>query len=293
MELKDINGAPNKRMNKLLESRYGFVLDYESMTPAKAQRILSVINESIAQVKKSSAAHTAYKDPKYMEMLMVKESVSKYMKDYKPENGPHKKTAKMSKVSETTVRESIKEMSQGRNLNCITRAVELASQGKPVPSKYMEGFVPLLKHITARKLTEGELGKSEVLLASKDMVDTLQEMIEDLSRMVNEELPQLTDSIRDQVGNEQAAAFEQTATASLNGLLEAVRGARSEMDSAARALAGEQVDQPMSMPNDPMAADAGADLGLGDSDMDADDSDGFGATDSAAGGDLGLGREQR
>ena len=94
MELNDINKHTAKKMNKLLESRYGFVVDYDKMTPAKAEKILAVINESIAQVKKSSAAHTAYKDPRYMEMLMVKESVSKYMRDYKPEmNKPGEKSA--------------------------------------------------------------------------------------------------------------------------------------------------------------------------------------------------------
>lgn len=298
MELNDISKHTAKKMNKLLESRYGFVVDYDKMTPAKAEKILAVINESIAQVKKSSAAHTAYKDPRYMEMLMVKESVSKYMRDYKPEmNKPGEKSApKLQAAPKPTLRESIQEMSTGKNYQMIARAVELAAQGKAIPSKYMEAFVPVIGQITARKLTEGELGKSEVILAAKDMVDTLQDMIEDLSRMVNEELPQMMDSIRDQIGNDQAETFSGSVTETLNTLLDSVRGAREQMDASARQLAGEQVAAPMGLGGDQAASAAGANT-IGEPDLSALDAGGetddFGATDAAAGGDLELGREER
>jgi hypothetical protein len=59
-----------------------------------------------------------------------------------------------------------------------------------------------------RVLTEGEMGKSEAILAAKDMVDSIQDMIEDVSRMQNEQMPALIDTIRDQIGSEQAETFK-------------------------------------------------------------------------------------
>jgi hypothetical protein len=74
-----------------------------------------------------------------------------------------------------------------------------------------------------------------------------------------------------------------------------LQSAREGVDNGVRVLSGEQLDNPMAMPGDT----AGADLSGGDlppppgSDLDADETDGFGATDAAVGGAEELGRELR
>ena len=286
MELKEMNTkASLKKMNKIMESRFGFKIDYSKMTPEKATKMIATINESISKVKTSTASHKAQQDPKYMEMVMVKESLNKYMKDYKPANAPQQKASpKMQEIKTSVAKQTLSEMTTGRNRQMLTRVAELAAKGKPVPSKYMEGFVPLFKML----INESEAGTAEVILATKDVVDTMQDMIEDLSRMINEELPPLTDSIRDQVGSEQAEAYNAAANSALSGLLDSVKAARESMDSAARAVAGEQVDAPMAMP-EPEAELPAPDL----SDLDAEETDGFDAVDAAAGGEEELGREER
>lgn len=288
MELNEMNTkASLKKMNKIMESRFGFKIDYSKMTPEKATKMIATINESISKVKTSTASHKAQQDPKYMEMVMVKESLNKYMKDYKPANAPQQKASpKMQEIKTSVAKQTISEMTTGKNRQLLTRVAELASQGKAVPSKYMEGFVPLFKML----INESEAGQAEVILATKDVVDTMQDMIEDLSRMINEELPPLTDSIRDQVGSEQAEAYNAAANSALSGLLDSVKAARESMDSAARAVAGEQVEAPMAMPEPELGAvaDAGSEL-----DMDEPADDGFGAADAAAGGEEELGREER
>jgi uncharacterized protein YycO len=45
------------------------------------------------------------------------------------------------------------------------------------------------------QLNEGEVGNAEVLLAAKDMVDSVQDAIEKVGKMQNEQLPQLLDSV--------------------------------------------------------------------------------------------------
>lgn len=298
MDLKDIgNRRTHTQMNKIIESRFGFKIDYANMTPAKATKMINFINESMRQIKESTASHRASQDPRYMEMQLVKESLNKYMKDYKPSNKPGQKSAPKLEPVKHTSKSAISEMARGRNYQMISRAIELASQGKAVPSKYMEGFVPLLKKLNERKLMEGELGKSEVILAAKDMVDTLQDMIEDISRMVNEELPPLVDSIRDQVGSQQADSFSAAANQALTTLLDSVKSTRESLDAGARQLAGDQVGAPMDMPGGdagaapaaPGAGDMGAEMPA----FDADETDGFGGADAAAGGADALGREER
>jgi hypothetical protein len=122
------------------------------------------------------------------------------------------------------------------------------------------------------------------------MVDSVQDMITDASKMMNEELPPLLDTIRDQIGTAQADSYKQTVTAALQGLMDSLNGARDALDNGARVLAGEQPDQAMSMGGDQGLSGQLPPVDL-DSDLDSED-DGFAATDAAAGGDE-LGRERR
>ena len=138
---------------------------------------------------------------------------------------------------------------------------------------------------------EGELETAEAVLAAKDMVDSVQDMITDASKMLNEELPPLLDVIRDQVGTAQADAYKNTVTGALQSLMDSLNSARDALDNGARSLAGEQVAQPMDMgASDTLGG--GAMPAPEVNDFDSEDDDGFAATDAASGGDE-LGRERR
>lgn len=145
-----------------------------------------------------------------------------------------------------------------------------------------------------RKLiTEDQVTQAQSVMAAKDMVDSIQDMLEDLSKMLNEQLPPLVDSVRANIGDEQASGFQQAASNSLNTLLQAAQGAREEINNAVLSLTGEGPSQ-MAMPDQMAPNDASglggddAGLGLGDEGDDA-----FGASDAAAGGDMPMGREKR
>lgn len=223
MNLKELAPQTTNRLNKVMESRFGFVIDYDNLTYGKAQRLNAAINENLTKIRRSYGIHTAEKNSKYMEMLMVQEG--------------------------------------------------------------LRSWISQQDHL----LTEGELETAEAVLAAKDMVDSIQDMITDASKMMNEELPPLLDTIRDQLGAAQADNFKNTAQGALQGLMDALNVARDSLDQGSRALAGEQVAQPMAM-----GADLEADLETGF--IPADDleaTDDFASVDAAAGGEEELGRERR
>ena len=221
------------RINKINESRFGFGIDYSKLTVGKARALSRALGENLEKLRRSHGAHHAEKNPKYMELLMVREGLNRWVEEH-------------------------------------------------------------------RQLTESEMGKSEAILAAKDMVDSIQDMIEDVSKMQNEQMPALIDTIRDQIGSEQADAFKGAVGSVLGNILQQLTGAREQTDNAARNLAGEgSPDMGMGgmdaggMPGGDMGDEMpGAAPGMGEpSDMDAGDE--FAATDAAAGGEADLGREKR
>lgn len=120
------------------------------------------------------------------------------------------------------------------------------------------------------QLTESSVGEAEVVLAAKDMVDRIQDMVETMGKMVNEELPALNETIRDTMSAEQADAFTASATEAINAALENIRDTKNALDAATRSLAGEEpAAEPMGTepmagePTEPMEPEAGSeDLGV-------------------------------
>ena len=146
------------------------------------------------------------------------------------------------------------------------------------------------------QLNEGEVGNAEVLLAARNMVDSIQDAIEKVGKMQNEQLPELLDSIRDQIGSEQADGFKNAVGETLAALMTNLQSAREGVDGGVRILTGEQVDNPMDIGGSdmPPAGDLGAELPPAPtSDLDTDETDGFAASDAAVGGSEELGREVR
>ena len=237
MKLNDMAQKPTtKQMKKVMESRFGFSVDYENLTLKKAYTMATSITEALNKIKKTHGVHVAERNAKYMEMYMVRESIHSWMRENQ------------------------------------------------------KSFI-----------AESEMAKSEAILAAKDMVDSIQDMLEKIGKMQNEQLPALLDTIRDQLGIEQADSFKGAVAPLLQDLASTLQQGRETADNAARGLAGEQVDQPMGLgggiggPGMGGMGDLGGDMGgapdLGEpSDLDTGD---FAATDAAAGGSAELGRERR
>jgi uncharacterized protein (DUF2164 family) len=89
------------------------------------------------------------------------------------------------------------------------------------------------------------------VLAAQDMVDKMQDMIEDSTEMQFKELPALVDSIKNQIGPDQAAQFNNDAQAALSGLVQNLQGSKQQLEQALGVVTGQG---PVAMP--------GADTGM-------------------------------
>jgi hypothetical protein len=91
-------------------------------------------------------------------------------------------------------------------------------------------------------ITEGELENAEATLAAKDLVDRLQDMVEELGKMSNEELPHLNDAIRNSFGQEAATSFQTSANDVLTSLLTTLKEKKSALENATLTLTGESTE---------------------------------------------------
>jgi hypothetical protein len=144
-----------------------------------------------------------------------------------------------------------------------------------------------MKAKTESVVMEDELEQAEVLLAAQELVDELQGMVEDVAEMQVQKLMPIVDAMKEQVGFEQAEAYNAAADAALGALLDQMKVAKESVENATLAARGQAPAAPA--PTDMAAApEAPSDA---DMDVDIDMGDEFDGDNAAAGDDNAIGRE--
>ena len=144
-----------------------------------------------------------------------------------------------------------------------------------------------------RNLREGEIQQASAIVTAKTMVDRVGRWIEELSGMENDTLLQLGDSIRDEMGQEQAKGFIEAVAPAIQSALENLKTTREALASGVRTLTGEE--QPANMLGGEPAADMSAEPDAMNPEMGVEEpaGDEFAAAEPATGGAEEAGREMR
>lgn len=126
-----------------------------------------------------------------------------------------------------------------------------------------------------RRLLETEVSQAEVMMAAKGFAQELQEMVEKIGRLQNEDLPPVTDQMRETYGMESASAFQTQIYGALQSVMDALYTAKGQVDDAVTNMAATgqfSASTDMDMPVDGMDDGMGADpMGMdADAGMDAD-----------------------
>ena len=94
--------------------------------------------------------------------------------------------------------------------------------------------------VQTRIVTENEeVEKSQVILAAQDLIDQLQKMVEQISKMNAEELPAVVSGISNEIGTSESESYNQSVSEALTTLLSAVTAAKGSLTSSMGAITGE------------------------------------------------------
>ncbi len=142
-------------------------------------------------------------------------------------------------------------------------------------------------------VNESELDKASAVVSAKGMVDKVSRWIEELAGIENDTLLSLGDSIRDEMGQEQAKQFLSQVAPAIQSALETLKQARETMSTGVRALTGEvQPAEMLGSPEEESPAPAEPDAMNPEPSPEEAAIDDFAAAEPAAGPDE-AGRAQR
>jgi hypothetical protein len=281
MKLQELSApTPSKQIAKVFESYFGSRIRFDQLTRGQTQSMLGKVRGILGEHRKTAQRHSSEQDPRYLQLVMMEQALSTRLQEnvIPPAPGTAPATPQAAVAGGTPavagavakdpkLAAALKKSSAGQTLNPEEQKLVAGAAMMQAESRFRR---------MSRRLNESEIQQAQVVLAAQDMVDKMQSMLEDVSELQFKELPALVDSIKNQVGIDQAAQFNADATAALTGLLQNIQGAKQQLDAALNVVTG-------AAPAGAAAAGAmGADIAAGAGDMAA------AGADMAAAGDMGA-----
>ena len=253
---------PAKQITKVYESYFGKGIKFDSLTASQARTMLRKVRGMLGEARQTTSRHHSEKNPAYLKLMVMEQALTARLNEM--EGTGSVPTAQTAAKPTTTVDPKLKaaqdKLKKGLTLSAEEQKLVNTAAAMAMENKLRRAY---------RMLKESEVQQAQVVLAAQDMVDKMQGMLEDVSELQFKELPALVDSIKNQVGVDQAAQFNTDATAALTGLLQNIQGAKQQLDAALGVVTGQAP-----------AGDAVADLAAAGGDMAA------AGDDLAAAGDV-------
>ena len=294
MKLQELAApSPTKQIAKVFESYFGSNIEFDRLTQRQTQHLLQRVQGLLREHRSGSARYQSQQNPGYLKLVMMEQALTTRMAEeaipIAPVAGaaPGAKPAQPStvQVKDPKLAAALKKSQSGQTLN--------PDEQKLVAGAAMMQAESRLRRVMTR-LNESEVQQAQVVLAAQDMVDKMQGMLEDVTELQFKELPALVDSIKNQVGIDQATQFNTDATAALAGLVQNLQGAKAALDQALGVVTGQAPapDAGMASPA-PGAVDPAAGMAAPAPDMGGEMPPEMPAEPEAAAGGAGLGRARR
>jgi len=249
----------------------GHSINFDRITEAQARRMLGRTQALLREWRTSVSRHYSERNPDYIKLVMVEQALKQRMAEEMPAATPGAapvagaaavdpaKQAAMATAQQQQKKKEIQDQIKikQKEISDLQRAMNSPLEEKYMGKKY--GKAKFQKAAAAgKKLGEGrrsireasELQTAQVVLASQDMIDKMQGMMEDISEMQFKDLPALTDTIKNDMGVEQASQFQSQASAALTNLLAAVQAGKTELEGAQGVLTGAAPQVPGAAPAD-------------------------------------------
>jgi hypothetical protein len=295
MKLQELAVLPQtKQVAKVFESYFGKSITFESISKRQAHALLGRVRGLLSEHRRTPEFHVSEQNSAYLKLVMLEQVLTKKIKEEIPaaalgQPDPAKTKQALSKISDPKLKTAMTKSAAGQTLS-------------PDEQKMVQGAA-LSAAMTAenrrrkgRRLSESEVQQAQVILASQDMVDQVQRMIEQVTSMQFKDLPALVDQIRNEIGYDQATKFNADATASLGGMVQNLQQSKIQLETAMGTVTGQAPVVPGEAAPDVGAAMPAADAGA---EMPAEPGDELDALAADAEADIeepvktGLGRERR
>jgi hypothetical protein len=245
-----------KQAAKVFESYFGNSISFETLTRPQARNMLNRVRSLIKEHRGQPSFHQSEKNPAYLKLVVMEQGLAAKLREFAPATpGAAPVAAVGAAVNPANMAMQMQQQKKQIQDAIKQKQQEITQLQKQLNMPNM-GMAESRARQLYRQLHESEIQQAQVVLASQDMVDEVQKMLEQVTSMQFKDLPALVDQVKNQVGQEQATQFNGDASAALGGLVQNLQGAKQQLEQALGVVTG----QAAVVPGEAPAGDMGTEL---------------------------------
>lgn len=266
MQIRELSKpVTSKQLNENAAQKFGYKLNLEQFTDVQLEDARNKLRTKISQFELSESFDSVHENHDYQKTRIFLDVINQEILERElHEESDDKDDEQGKKKMNKKANESLAKFN-----GMITRAKE-----HTVPNAWIESAIKRIhlgesdRHELQSELViryeltesqadyimnEGEEDKAAIIMATKDMVDRITGWLEDTAAMKAEQLLELTDSIREQLGSDVAQSYEEAVKPALEAIYTALETSRTGLSGALSVVSG----------GEPPAAAGGMSGGLG------------------------------
>jgi len=226
MKLQELSSPKQThQLARVFESYFGSSIKFDRVPARQVKVMLSRVQGLLSEHRQQTAFHISENNPSYLKLVMLEKALRAHIHEMSPPAGG----VVAVDMNDPKTKATLDKAGKGQMLN-------------PDEQKTVNAIAMMKKEAAKknkRPVTESEVQQAQVVLAAQDMVDEVQGMLEDATEMQFKELPALVDSVRNQVGADQAMQFSADANAALQSLVQSLQGTKQQLETALGVVTGQ------------------------------------------------------
>ena len=244
MKLNELGAQrQTKTIARVFEAHLGKRLDFENLGAMQAQHMLRRVRSLVNEHKQTTAFHSSERDPSYLKLVMMEQALTAHLYEVgyvppAPGGAPAGQPGAQPGAAPANPANMAMNIAQ-RKKQLQDQLKAAQEQVRAIQQQLSQPNLGMAESTHRRRISESEIQQAQVVLAAQDMVDRVQKMTEEISEMQFKDLPALANSIKNDMGTEQATAFQSQASAALSTLLSAVQQGKTQLEAAQGTITGD------------------------------------------------------
>jgi hypothetical protein len=265
----------SKRLNENMAKQLGYRLNLEKFSDAQLEDARNKMRTEMSQFEVSESFDSVNVSPQYQKVRMLHDVINQEIleREASMEEGADNLPGKQEKSDFAALRKNKfkKKAEESMDHNIYLGKLAVKAQEHSVPNSWIADAIRRinlgesdqeelaselqlrydLSETVANRivyLNEGEEEKAKIIMSTKDMVDRITGWLDDVSAMKAEQLLQLLDSIREELGSDVAEQYTQAVRPALEEIYAGLEKARGALSSGLGIVSGQGGGEMMGAP---------------------------------------------
>jgi len=251
------------QLNESMAKQFGYKLKLEQFTDVQLEDVRNRLRTEMSQLEVSESFDSIHESPKYQKTRALLDVINQHILEREMTPADEKAEKKIkAKVDKSDMKANMKKQYGAEKGKQIYFAkIRKDAMAHKVPESWINSALSRIElgegdqeefvaELTTRYdlsesqaqsivyMTEGEEQKASVIMATKDMVDQITGWLEDTAQLKAEHLLELLDSIRETLGSDVAAKYEQSVKPALEAVYSALETSRQGLSAGLAVVSG-------------------------------------------------------